>query len=212
MRVLVISDVHGNLPALEFVLNKEKESDLVISLGDVVNYGPWSNECVQLIETIKNKILIMGNHEEAFLKGSYEGKHPVAQAFFDFCYPSFTNQNQISAYIEKYEYKSFTFTHTLNNTYIYSDTELALSQNTFIGHSHRPFKKNIGNFQLINVGSVGQNRINADELNYAVWTTESNLIELKAFEFSADKLLNEMQSRKYPEICMSYIQSKRNKN
>ena len=66
MRILVISDIHGNLPALEFVLNKERSADKIISLGDVVNYGPWSNECVDLMDTLTNKILIVGNHEEAF--------------------------------------------------------------------------------------------------------------------------------------------------
>ena len=37
MRVLVISDVHGNLPSLEYIIKEEKSVDLVISLGDVVN-------------------------------------------------------------------------------------------------------------------------------------------------------------------------------
>ena len=43
MRYLVFSDVHGNLPALEKVLNKENKVQGYINLGDVVNYGPWGN-------------------------------------------------------------------------------------------------------------------------------------------------------------------------
>jgi len=57
VKVLVISDVHGNLPALERVLDNNNDVDLVISLGDVVNYGPWSNECVQLLQAHKYSAL-----------------------------------------------------------------------------------------------------------------------------------------------------------
>ena len=85
MQILIISDVHGNLPALEYVLKSEPNSDLVISLGDVVNYGPWSNECVELLETLPNKILLKGNHEEAFINGAYPGENPIAKSFF-LCY------------------------------------------------------------------------------------------------------------------------------
>jgi hypothetical protein len=34
----------------------------------VVNYGPWSNECVELIENLENSFKVMGNHEEYYLK------------------------------------------------------------------------------------------------------------------------------------------------
>ena len=40
MRIAVLSDVHGNLPALEAVLEQIKPYDAVWQLGDVVGYGP----------------------------------------------------------------------------------------------------------------------------------------------------------------------------
>jgi len=209
MKVLVISDIHGNLPALEYVLTRERDTDLVISLGDVVNYGPWSNECVDLLDTLKNKILIKGNHEEAYLSGSYPGDHPVAKAFFDFCYPSFTQNSKIKNYIKNYKYKGFEFVHTINDKYIYEDTEVEINENTFIGHSHRPFLRTINNHQLINVGSVGQNRTNIDELNYVIWQPEIASIEVITKQFSADGLLNEMRHKRYPQLCLNYIESKR---
>ena len=209
MRILIISDVHGNLPALEYVLRVERTADLVVSLGDVVNYGPWSNECVELLETLPNKILLKGNHEEAFISGTYLGNHPVAHAFFLFCYPSFNQINLIKNYISTYTYNEFNFVHTLNDTYIFPDTRITMQRNTFIGHSHRMFSKIADNFRLINVGSVGQNRLNIDELNYVIWTPEENKVDLITKEFNADGLICEMKSRKYPEICMNYILSKR---
>ena len=68
MKVCLFSDVHGNLPAMEKMLALSADADLYISLGDIVNYGPWSNECVELLNSIKYKICIRGNHEDAFMK------------------------------------------------------------------------------------------------------------------------------------------------
>lgn len=70
MKVIVVSDIHGNLPALEKLFKKETDWDLCISLGDVVNYGPWGNECVDFLEGLSKKILLKGNHEEYFIKGA----------------------------------------------------------------------------------------------------------------------------------------------
>lgn len=43
MKALLISDVHGNLPALEAVWKKEGNSDAVYCAGDLVDWGstPW---------------------------------------------------------------------------------------------------------------------------------------------------------------------------
>jgi hypothetical protein len=46
MRILIYSDVHNNLPAFEQMLKEVVHCEAYISLGDLVNYGPWSNECV----------------------------------------------------------------------------------------------------------------------------------------------------------------------
>lgn len=210
MRVLILSDVHGNLPSLEYVLQQEKSADLVVSLGDVVNYGPWSNECVDLLETIENKVQIIGNHEEAFISGIYPGENIIAKTFFEYCYPLFDRKEKISIYIKKFSLGEFEFTHTLNESYIFPDTEIQIDSNTFIGHSHRMFSKMVQDYRLVNVGSVGQNRLNIDEINYVIWDTESDEIKLIRKAYSADKLINEMQVKKYPEICIDYILSKRN--
>ena len=210
MRILIISDVHGNLPALEYVLEKEKDADLVVSLGDVVNYGPWSNECVDKLASLDKKALIRGNHEEAFLSGKYPGDHPIAKTFFEYCYPHFSRKQEIAEYVDSFAYQGFDFVHTIGNSYIFPDSEVQLTGNTFIGHSHRMFKKEINGFTLVNVGSVGQNRVDPDEINYALWDTDSG-ISLVAREFSADSLISEMRHRNYPEACINYILSKRNK-
>ena len=83
MRVGVISDIHGNLPALEVVADRIRHMDQVICLGDVVNYGPWSNECLELLQTLPGMILLEGNHERLFLgKEPLGHESPLVQQFY----------------------------------------------------------------------------------------------------------------------------------
>ncbi|WP_299028496.1 metallophosphoesterase family protein [uncultured Thermanaerothrix sp.] len=67
MRILVISDVHANLPALEAVLEDAGTVDAVWCLGDLVDYGPDPNECVDLIRQQPNLVCLLGNHDAAVL-------------------------------------------------------------------------------------------------------------------------------------------------
>ena len=52
MRIALISDIHGNLPALQAVLEDmdgRPDVDAVYHLGDLVGYAPWPNEVVALL-------------------------------------------------------------------------------------------------------------------------------------------------------------------
>ena len=65
MRVAFISDLHGNLPALEAVLAdiNSKEVDRVICNGDIVNPLKESLDVYLLLKE-KNIPIIRGNHED----------------------------------------------------------------------------------------------------------------------------------------------------
>jgi diadenosine tetraphosphatase ApaH/serine/threonine PP2A family protein phosphatase len=65
MRILVLSDVHANLPALEAVLAAAAPFDAVWCLGDLVGYGPDVNEVVDKIQSLPGLVCIMGNHDAA---------------------------------------------------------------------------------------------------------------------------------------------------
>jgi len=67
MRILIISDIHSNLTALEAVLANASDFDHVICLGDVVGYGPDPEECVRLLRGLPGLTCIMGNHDAAVL-------------------------------------------------------------------------------------------------------------------------------------------------
>lgn len=65
MRILVISDIHANLDALQAVLKDCGEFDRVWCLGDLVGYGPQPNECVDLVKSLPDLACIKGNHDLA---------------------------------------------------------------------------------------------------------------------------------------------------
>lgn len=66
MRIAFISDIHGNLEALNSVLKDiEKQNvDKIYCLGDLVGYGPNPNEVIEKIKTLKIQC-IMGNYDDA---------------------------------------------------------------------------------------------------------------------------------------------------
>ena len=68
-RILVISDVHANVTALEAVLKKAGSVDEVWCLGDLVGYGPDPNECVSMIRETPHLVCLMGNHDLAATGG-----------------------------------------------------------------------------------------------------------------------------------------------
>ena len=69
MRCLIVSDIHGNLPALEAVLASPEAADCesIVSLGDQVNFGPQSREVLRRLEGL-HAAMLLGNHEERFTR------------------------------------------------------------------------------------------------------------------------------------------------
>jgi predicted phosphodiesterase len=65
MRILVLSDIHANYPALEAVLASAGTVDATWCLGDLVGYGPHPNECINRISSLSNLTCLLGNHDAA---------------------------------------------------------------------------------------------------------------------------------------------------
>lgn len=64
MRILLLSDIHANLEALEACLAAAPSFDSVVNLGDVVGYGASPNEVVDRSRSL-GKIFVRGNHDKA---------------------------------------------------------------------------------------------------------------------------------------------------
>ena len=74
-----ISDIHGNLEGLTAVLADIDRHgyEEIYCLGDVVGYGPDPVACTDLVRR-RSKVTIMGNHDEALVKGAW-GFNQVAR-------------------------------------------------------------------------------------------------------------------------------------
>ena len=91
MRIAVLSDIHGNLPALRAVLADIEgwNPDKVIVNGDLVNRGPNSRECLEIMrERVVTEAwqVVIGNHEEFVLHcaDNPPGSAPVDDQFRQF--------------------------------------------------------------------------------------------------------------------------------
>ena len=67
MKRAIISDIHGNLTALNAVLADIAEQGVeeIFCLGDVIGYGPNPRECLDKIMAVQ--LCILGNHDQAAL-------------------------------------------------------------------------------------------------------------------------------------------------
>jgi predicted phosphodiesterase len=69
VKLALVSDIHGNLEALDAVLreiDREHPGARLVCAGDVVGYGPDPDACIDRLKQ-RNAACVMGNHEEMVL-------------------------------------------------------------------------------------------------------------------------------------------------
>ena len=153
MRILIISDIHANLTALEAVLADAGQIDAAWCLGDLVGYGPDPNECIQRIQDLPGLVCLQGNHDAAV-----SGKIDVAAFNNEARMGVFWTQDEIED--QNKEYLQGLETHAIvDSVYLVHgsprepiweyvmDTRTALNNFQhfdtpfcFVGHSHFPLK------------------------------------------------------------------------
>ena len=154
MRYAVFSDIHGNLEALDSVLEKmaEEKPDRYICVGDLVGYGADPNECIRKVRDIKDCVIVGGNHD-------YAAAGTLNNGFFnDFAKTAITWTAEQLNNEEKEFLNKLKLVTTLGNIsiahsnpylpelfeYIQTSYDLQLGFNMmetnlcFIGHSHVP--------------------------------------------------------------------------
>ena len=150
MRILVLSDIHANLPALEAVLKDAAPFDTIWCIGDVVGYGPQPSECVELL-TAHDHVCVAGNHDWAAL-----GKLDIHDFNLDAQKATLWTQKQLTGPAREYleqlptrlELGDFTLVHGSPREPIWEYILLTSTATTsfawfetpycFVGHTHTP--------------------------------------------------------------------------
>jgi predicted phosphodiesterase len=71
MKIVVLTDIHANLPAIEAVIKdiRSEGYDAIFHTGDVIGIGPYPAECMELLLNLDNIRFVMGNHDFWYVNG-----------------------------------------------------------------------------------------------------------------------------------------------
>ena len=95
MRYLVISDIHGNLEALEATLEATDDYDRVLVLGDLVGYGADPNAVIDRVRALPTSAIIRGNHDKVSTGvDGIDGFNPVARSAIEWTAAALTTENR----------------------------------------------------------------------------------------------------------------------
>ena len=228
MKIAVISDIHGNLEALKKALEniEEKRVDTIVCLGDLVGYGPYPNEVVELIR--ERKILnILGNYDAAVLeeKFNYIRDNEVNKFCMPWAAKELNEENR--AYLKslptqiilQFENKKLYFVHGSNrsiNEYLKEGSkEVEEAMEEFDGdilvcaHTHMPYKKYFDNKLLLNDGSIGKPKIGRPNGTYLIIDIQKENIETEMIEFIYDyeKTAKAMEEKQIHKNCINNIRT-----
>ena len=203
-RRAVISDIHGNYPALQSVIDDIDKAgiDEIICLGDVVGYYCQVNECIDLLKK-RNIHCLLGNHDYYMISGTCCDSKTVKICIdYQKTIIREDNFNWLKTLKPAYDTEKISFRHGGWNDAIeerISSFDFAwvnsYSQKLFFsGHTHKQCKLADEKSDRVycNPGSVGQPRDNDSRAAYAI--VDSNLnIELKRIVYNIDEIVNKMK-------------------
>lgn len=231
MRHAIISDIHGNLHALEAVVRAidEEDVDKRFCLGDVVGYGAFPNECIELVRDLGFQT-VAGNHDFAVLEMiSIENFNSVAKVSTNW------TREQISTHSREFlesiplvvEFGTMSLVHgTLYCPelfdYIQTSYEASLSLEKipgkicFIGHSHIPVNFVLQDYisfsteskfmipkdgkALVNVGSVGQPRDMNPRSSFAIYDDETDEVSIRRIPYDIEGAISGIRGRGLPGV------------
>lgn len=195
MKFAVISDAHGNLAALRAVLAdiEQKGIDSIFCAGDLVGYGPYPYEVIELIKQ-KRIPSVMGNwdytvgNSRIVCRCRYKDEKwaGIGTAAVQWTLENVTEKNK--EYLQKLPFELAVGTDATGvrivhgsprRNYEYLDKDMdekALNQLLFecradaiiCGHTHIPYIRKIGDKLLINAGSVGRPKHGDPRASYCI--------------------------------------------
>lgn len=173
MSVALLFDVHGNLLALNAVLEDAEAAgaDSYLLGGDYATFGPWPRETVERLQLLPRALWIRGNVERWLIDGAGPARngHRLVQNALRTANDALGSSlvTKLYALPERAEVDGILFCHgsPLSDVESFAPTaqpgeEQLLAGDTsrtiVFGHSHRQFsRQGPSNTQLVNPGSVG---------------------------------------------------------
>ena len=201
MKIVIISDVHGNHEALRAL---PEEYDELWVLGDLVNYGPEPKEVVDAVRA-KAAVVVRGNHDHSI---GYDVDPRCAPRYAKMAdatrkYTVSAVNNDQKQFLRGLPLKaeltrgntSFYLTHARPSDPLFGyceqdsdewikEVESIAADAVLVGHTHIPFVRKIGNKLLMNPGSLGQPKTGKPDACYAVW--EGGRFDLKQFSYPVE--------------------------
>lgn len=156
MRYAILSDIHGNVEALQAVIKdiETRDIDIIICLGDIVGYYSDPERCVELVKEHAT-YSVAGNHDFAGI-GRIDTRHFTFYAFqaMEWTKRHLSDESKefLSLLPMTIKMDGMFFTHSSPSrphtfTYLFPNSEKAINEAfssmvyklNFIGHSHWPF-------------------------------------------------------------------------
>ncbi|KEI04043.1 metallophosphoesterase family protein [Clostridium botulinum] len=229
MRIAIFSDIHGNLEALKSVLEdiKSKNVDRVVCLGDLVGYGPFPNEVIDVVRS-QDILTIVGNYDKAVVANDikYIQDNPLNREFaLPWSVEEVTEANK--KYLKRLpediivveQGKVLKFVHGSNraiNEYLLENSDAAkeamdeLKEDVLVcAHTHIPYEKKYGNKVLINDGSAGKPKTGSPNSNYIILTIEEDEVKSETIEVEYDyeKTIKVMEEKNFPKELVDTIRN-----
>ncbi len=223
MKTAVISDIHGNVEALESSLERIDSMNIsnIICLGDIVGYGASPNECVDLIRS-RNIRSVVGNHDKAVTgELSIENFSLIAKLGVEWTRSIILKDHVdfLSSLPYSLESGKALFVHSSPDLpqffrYLFTQDEAAESFEAFdndicfIGHTHRPIifcedsvstKVTAGKRFIVNAGSIGQPRDGDWRACFLVFDDEQFSIEHVRVDYNVDAAAAKIISAGLPQ-------------
>ena len=206
MRLLLISDIHANMEALNAILESARY-DRIFCMGDLVDYGPNPLECIDWIRS-NNIPTIRGNHDNAVALHvdcgcGYTYKH-LSEATREYTWASISEKEEsfLRSLPLKIELELDGLTLMLAHgspasffEYINPDTpmekleEYTVGVNAdylIVGHTHKPAILKTSKMTILNPGSVGQPRDNDWRASCMVFDTQTRTADIIRMEYDTD--------------------------
>lgn len=199
MKIGVISDIHGNVCALETVLQElVGKCDKLLCLGDITGYYPFVNEVFELIKDFDIQC-IGGNHDYALLSDVPVRGNRIACQSLDYVRRTILSTN--FEFLQELTYRKSMVVDRLKilmahgspqypiDEYVYPDnfnTDQFINVDAdfvLIGHTHIPMIKKIDTMLVVNPGSCGQPRDGNPLASYATIDTENRAVIFKRKEY-----------------------------